>query len=80
MPQAINLVRPTAIRTATIKAKVPRMELARFVPAACGEVWSYVRSAGLMKPGRHVALPTSADRLEISIHASDAPPTPHLRS
>lgn len=56
MSQAVSLVRQTAIRTAVIQAKVPRMELARFVPAACGEVWSYVRSAGLMKPGRHVAL------------------------
>lgn len=37
-------------------AKVPRAELGRFVPAACGEVWSYVRSAGLTAPGRHLAL------------------------
>jgi effector-binding domain-containing protein len=26
------------------------------VPAACGEVWSFIRSAGLPKPGRHTAL------------------------
>jgi effector-binding domain-containing protein len=26
------------------------------VPAACGEVWSFIRSVGLQRPGRHVAL------------------------
>jgi effector-binding domain-containing protein len=44
------------IITGVIRSQVPRHELARFVPAACGEVWSFFRSAGLRKPGRHVAL------------------------
>ena len=42
--------------TAVIRSRVPPEALSRFVPAACGEVWSFVRSAGLPKPGRHVAL------------------------
>ena len=39
-----------------IRSRVQPGELSRFVPVACGEVWSYIRSAGLPKPGRHVAL------------------------
>jgi len=42
--------------TAVIRNRVRPEELSKFVPAACGEVWSFVRSAGLPKPGRHVAL------------------------
>lgn len=42
--------------TAVIKSRVRHQELSKFVPAACGEVWSFVRAAGLPKPGRHVAL------------------------
>jgi effector-binding domain-containing protein len=42
--------------TAVIRSRVPPREFARFVPAACGEVWSFFRSAGLPRPGRHTAL------------------------
>lgn len=42
--------------TAVIRSRVRKEELSKFVPAACGEVWSFARSAGLPKPGRHVAL------------------------
>jgi effector-binding domain-containing protein len=31
-------------------------ELSRFVPAACGEVWKFIRTAELPRPGRHTAL------------------------
>jgi effector-binding domain-containing protein len=31
-------------------------DLSATVPAACGEVWEYMRSAGLPKPGRHIAV------------------------
>lgn len=39
-----------------VRGCVRPRELSRFVPAACGEVWSFIRSVGLPKPGRHVAL------------------------
>lgn len=42
--------------TAVIRSRVRPEDLSKFVPAACGEVWSFFRSAGLPKPGRHVAL------------------------
>src|SRR5262249_7172606 len=37
----------------------------RFVPAACGEVWSFIRSAGLSRPGRHVALYLQGQEVEV---------------
>src|SRR6266704_2391320 len=42
--------------TAVIRGRVRPEELPRFVPAACGEVWSFIRSASLPRPGRHLAL------------------------
>jgi effector-binding domain-containing protein len=52
----IELTHSEAIHTAVIRSRVQPTELSRFVPAACGEVWSFIRSAGLPRPGRHVAL------------------------
>jgi hypothetical protein len=42
--------------TAVVREKVPQEALARFVPSACGEVWTYARQAGLRTPGRHLAV------------------------
>ena len=42
--------------TAVIRDRVHPEELPNFVRSACGEVWSFARSAGLPKPGRHVSL------------------------
>jgi effector-binding domain-containing protein len=51
-----SLTHSEPTRTAVIRSRVRPEELSKFVPAACGEVWSFARSAGLPKPGRHVAL------------------------
>ena len=56
MAHQIEVTNPEAILTAVIRSQVQPRELPRFVPAACGEVWSFIRSAGLPRPGRHVAL------------------------
>ncbi len=56
MPYQIELALAEPIHTAVIRSRVPPQELSRFVPAACGEVWSFVRSANLPRPGRHCAL------------------------
>jgi effector-binding domain-containing protein len=56
MRHSIEITRSEAASTAVIRGRVPARELSRFVPAACGEVWSFFRSAGLPKPGRHVAV------------------------
>jgi effector-binding domain-containing protein len=52
----IELVRSEVIQTAVIRAQVRAVDLGKFVPAACGEVWSFVRAAKLPRPGRHLAL------------------------
>lgn len=56
MSYAIELTHSEPIHTAVIRGCVRPEELAKFVPAACGEVWSFARSAGLPRPGRHLAL------------------------
>jgi len=56
MRYQIELMQSNAILSAVIRDRVPPKELPRFVPAACGEVWSFIRSAGLPRPGRHLAL------------------------
>ncbi|WP_035604844.1 GyrI-like domain-containing protein [Haloferula sp. BvORR071] len=56
MSYTIQLLEADAIPTAVIRERVPASELARFVPAACGEVWTFIKAAGLPKPGRHMAL------------------------
>ena len=56
MAHQIELTRSQPIHTAVIRSRVQPKELSRFVPAACGEVWSFIRSASLPRPGRHVAL------------------------
>jgi effector-binding domain-containing protein len=56
MGYQLQLMRAEPVHTAVIRNRVPPKELAQFVPAACGEVWSFIRSAGLPRPGRHLAL------------------------
>ena len=56
MSDPVELANSAATLTAVVRDCVPPGGLPQFVPAACGEVWSFVRAAGLPKPGRHVAL------------------------
>lgn len=35
------------------------------MPAACGEVWSFIRSSGLQRPGRHLALYQADGSVEV---------------
>ncbi|MEO5915851.1 MAG: GyrI-like domain-containing protein [Luteolibacter sp.] len=56
MPSPIELTDSKPVSTAVIRDRVRPKDLARFVPAACGEVWSFVRAAGLPRPGRHIAV------------------------
>ena len=52
----VELTDSDVIHTAVVRSRVQPNDLSRFVPAACGEVWSFIRSAGLRQPGRHVCL------------------------
>jgi len=56
MQYQIELTHSRPILTAVVRSRVPAKELPQFVPAACGEVWWFIRSAGLPRPGRHLAL------------------------
>src|SRR5579862_4340549 len=56
MEYRISIRQSEPTYTAVIRSRARTEELSKFVPAACGEVWSFARSAGLPKPGRHVAL------------------------
>ncbi len=56
MRYQIELKLAEPIHTAVIRSHVQPQELSRFVPAACGEVGSFARSAKLARPGRHCAL------------------------
>ena len=52
----ITLANSEATTLAVVRGRVEPKDLSKFVPAACGEVWSFIRSAGLPRPGRHVAV------------------------
>jgi effector-binding domain-containing protein len=72
MRYQIELTDSKPILTAVIRSRVPAKDLAQFVPAACGEVWSFVRSAGLPRPGRHLALYLDAEgSVEVGAEVSE---------
>jgi effector-binding domain-containing protein len=71
MPYEIQLTSVEAIPTAVIRSRVDPKELSKFVPAACGEVWSFIRSAGLPRPGRHVALYLDAGWVEVGAEVAE---------
>jgi effector-binding domain-containing protein len=71
MRYPIELTDSKMIHTAVIRSRVPAQELARFVPAACGEVWSFIRSAGLPRPGRHTALYLRDGFVEVGAEVSE---------
>jgi effector-binding domain-containing protein len=72
MHYQIEVTKSERIFTAVIRSRVPAKDLPQFVPAACGEVWSFIRSAGLPRPGRHLALYLDAHgSIEVGAEVSD---------
>src|SRR5437773_3895695 len=71
MPYEIKMTHAEAIPTAVIRSRVPAKELSQFVPAACSEVWSFIRSAGLPRPGRHMALYLDNGSVEVGAEVSE---------
>ncbi len=71
MPYQIQLTNLEAIPIAVIRSRVGPTELSKFVPAACGEVWSFIRSAGLRRPGRHVALYLDGGLVEVGAEIAE---------
>jgi effector-binding domain-containing protein len=73
MRYEMQLARGERVFTAVIRERVRPQELARFVPAACGEVWSFVRAAGLPRAGRHVAFYLDAQgTIEVGAEVSES--------
>lgn len=56
MPYEIHLAESTPTWLAVVRERVRPQDLSRFVPAACGEVWNFIKTANLPKPGLHVAV------------------------
>jgi effector-binding domain-containing protein len=71
MADEIQLTNVESITTAVIRSRVDPKELSKFVPAACGEVWTFARSAGLKRPGRHVALYLEGGWVEVGAEVSE---------
>src|SRR5215469_16456539 len=71
MPYQIKLTNVEAIPTAVIRSRVAPKELSKFVPAACGEVWGFIRSAGLPRPGRHTAMYLQDGFVEVGAEVSE---------
>src|SRR6516164_1018525 len=71
MPYEIKMTQAEAIPTAVIRSRVAASELSKFVPAACGEVWSFIRKAGLPRPGRHTALYLEGGLVEVGAEVSE---------
>ena len=71
MSYEIRLTKVDVILTAVIRERVRPAELSKFVPAACGEVWSFVRTAGLPRPGRHTALYLASGMVEVGAEVSE---------
>jgi effector-binding domain-containing protein len=70
MPHPIHLKSVESILTAVVRSRVEPRELSKFVPAACGEVWSFIRAAGVPRPGRHVALYLEDHQVEVGAEVS----------
>ena len=56
MEYQVRVERVEAQTTAVVRRRASIGELARVVPQACGEVWTFARVASLPRPGRHLAL------------------------
>ena len=69
----IEQIEPVPI--VAVNRRAPQKELSRVVPAACGEVWNYVRSAGVQGPGRLVAIYLDCEiNMEIGVEVSGPVP------
>jgi effector-binding domain-containing protein len=71
MRYQIELTESKPIMTAVIRSRVAPQDLSRFVQAACGEVWSFARSAGLRRPGRHTSLYFEDGFVEVGAEVSE---------
>ena len=73
MEYQIHVTKVESQPTAVVRLLASHGELSRVVPAACGEVWAFARSAGLAQPGRHLALYLDgAINLEVGVEVAES--------
>jgi len=56
MAYRVDVIQAEPIRLAVVRLRATQPELSRVIPAACGEVWNFIRSHQIPDPGRHVAV------------------------
>jgi effector-binding domain-containing protein len=56
MDHVVELATSDSRPIAAVRFIARQDELPRLVPAACGEVWNYLKAAGVQGAGRHVAI------------------------
>jgi len=71
MPYEIHITQVESIPIAVIRNRVSAHELSNFIRSACGEVWAFVRSAGLPNPGRHVAVYLDSGFVEVGAEVGE---------
>jgi effector-binding domain-containing protein len=71
---SIEQVEPRTI--ASVRRRAAPEQLSTVVPAACGEVWDFVRARGIADPGRLVALYRAGEdgRLDVEVGVEVAGP------
>lgn len=71
MPPEIHLTEASPAWTAVVRERVAPADFSAFVPAACGEVWSFVRAPGMPRPGRNVALYGAQGLVEAGVEVAE---------
>ena len=56
MAYQVQLTEVAAQLTGVVRLRATLEQLPTVIPQACGEVWTFFRSSGLPRPGRHLAL------------------------
>lgn len=65
-----EIIQVEAVLTAVVGERVALEDLSRFVPEACGEVWSFIRTSGLPAPGRNLAVYQTDGWVEAGVEVS----------
>jgi effector-binding domain-containing protein len=78
MQYEVQLTQAAPQTTAVIRSRTRPSEFSKVVPAACGEVWSFIRASGSLHGGRHVAvyLGGDGDGCDIEVGAEVDQPFP----
>jgi effector-binding domain-containing protein len=56
MEYQVHRIEAVAVPTAVVCFRATLAELPKVIPAACGEVWNFIKSSGFLHGGRHVAI------------------------